>query len=122
MRRRRPVSSRPNPWSHPLPEFSLVNSQFLSDPSLPSCSDDHYPNDSWATKNFVLAAHTEKEVHLHPISDFSPWIPATVAGTFAFKTDEGPGKKWRVFAVESQEDVGGDGTSWEVVAATMFKS
>ncbi|KZP17332.1 hypothetical protein FIBSPDRAFT_28680 [Athelia psychrophila] len=122
LRRNRPVSSSPNPWSRPLPEFSFVNSQirvkFLSDPSLPSCSDDLYPKGSWATKDFVLAVRPEKDFHIHPISDFSPWIPATMTNTFDYKTGATHDKKWRVLVEESTEDVGGARTSWEVVAAT----
>ncbi|KZP24867.1 hypothetical protein FIBSPDRAFT_856675 [Athelia psychrophila] len=122
LRRNRPASSRPNPWSHPLAEFSFVNEQirvkFLSDPSLPSCSDDLYPKDSWATKNFVLATNTEKDFHLHPISDFSPWIPATVAGSFHHDTDANHDKRLRVLVEERTEDYGGARTSWEIIAAS----
>ncbi|KZP17341.1 hypothetical protein FIBSPDRAFT_1046867 [Athelia psychrophila] len=121
LRRRRPVSGRPNPWSRPLPEFSFVNSQirvkFSSDPSMPSCSDDLYPKDSWATKNFVLALRSEKDFHAHPIADFSPWIPATVAGSFQYETRGNHEKNWRVLVEERIEDVGGARTSWEVVSA-----
>lgn len=119
LRRDRPVSHRSNPWSRPLPEFSFVNSQirikFLSDPSLPSCSDDLYPKDSWAFKEFVLAAHSEKDFHMHGISDFSPWIPETVKGSFDYDTHANRGKEWRVLVEERQTDVGGPGTSWEIV-------
>ncbi|KZP17340.1 hypothetical protein FIBSPDRAFT_957171 [Athelia psychrophila] len=121
LRRRRPVSGHPNPWSRPLPEFSFVNSQirikFLSDPALPSCSDDLYPKDSWATKNFVLALRSEKELHTHPIADFSPWIPVKVTGSFQYETRANFDKDWRVLVEERMEDVGGARTSWEVVAA-----
>ncbi|KZP17050.1 hypothetical protein FIBSPDRAFT_894624 [Athelia psychrophila] len=124
LRRRRPVSGRPNPWSHPLPEFSFVNSQirvkFLSDPSLPGCTDDLYPDDSWATKKFVLAAHTEKGFHMHPISDFSPWIPAAVVGSIEYNAQGDQDKKGRVLVEETTEDVGGERTSWEIVPASMF--
>ncbi|KZP05354.1 hypothetical protein FIBSPDRAFT_940508 [Athelia psychrophila] len=119
LRRRRPVSGRPNPWSRPLPEFSLVNSQlrvkFLSDPSLPSCTDDLYPDDSWATKSFLLASHTEKDFHFHPLSDFSPWIPPAMAGSFAYATSTRHEKDRRVLVEERVEDVGGARTSWEIV-------
>jgi len=119
LRRRRPVSGRPNPWSRPLPEFSLVNSQlrvkFLSDPSLPSCADDLYPDDSWNTKNFLLASHTEKDFHMHPISDFSPWIPPAIAGCFEYATSTRHEKDLRVLVEERMEDVGGAKTSWEIV-------
>ncbi|KZP05356.1 hypothetical protein FIBSPDRAFT_1054130 [Athelia psychrophila] len=119
LRRRRPISGRPNPWSRPLPEFSLVNSQlrvkFLSDPSLPSCTDDLYPDDSWATKSFLLASHTEKDFHLHPISDFSPWIPPAMAGSFEYATSARHDKQLRVLVEERVEDVGGTRTSWEIV-------
>ncbi|KZP30869.1 hypothetical protein FIBSPDRAFT_1038105 [Athelia psychrophila] len=122
LRRRRPVSSRPNPWSRPLPEFSFVNSQirvkFLSYPSLPGCTDDLYPDDSWATKNFVLATHTEKGFHMHPISDFSPWIPAAMVGSFEYKAEGNHEKQWRVLVEERMGDVGGERTSWEIVPAT----
>ncbi|KZP17014.1 hypothetical protein FIBSPDRAFT_865354, partial [Athelia psychrophila] len=123
LRRRRPVSGRPNPWSHPLPEFSFVHSQirvnFLSDPSLPGCTDDLYPDDSWATKNFVLATHTEKDCHLHPISDFSPWIPAAMVDSFEYRgVAENNNKQWRVLVEEKVEDVGGERTSWEIVPAS----
>ncbi|KZP21257.1 hypothetical protein FIBSPDRAFT_860705, partial [Athelia psychrophila] len=121
LRRHRPVSSQPNPWSHPLPEFSLVNSQirvkFLSDPALPSCTDNLYPKGSWATKNFVLARNTEKDFHMHPISDFSPWIPPAVAGTFDYNTDAQHEKDIRVLVEESTGDVGDERTSWEIVPA-----
>lgn len=124
LRRPRPVSGRPNPWSHPLPEFSFVNSQirikFLSNPSLPSCSDDLYPKDSWATKNFVLAARTEKDFHMHPISDFSPWIPAAVAGKIQYDIGTAHQKDQRVLVEERTEDFGGARTSWEVVAVDRF--
>ncbi|KZP17025.1 hypothetical protein FIBSPDRAFT_37372 [Athelia psychrophila] len=122
LRRRRPVSSLPNPWSHPLPEFSFVNSQirvkFLSDPSLPGCTDDLYHGNSWATKNFVLAAHTQKDFHMHPISDFSPWIPAAMVGSFDYKAEGNHDKKWRVLVEERTKDVGGERTSWEIVPAS----
>ncbi|KZP17054.1 hypothetical protein FIBSPDRAFT_1047155 [Athelia psychrophila] len=125
LRRRRPVSGCPNPWSHPLPEFSFVNSQirikFLSDPSLPGCTDDLYPDNSWATKNFVLAARTEKDCHMHPISDFSPWIPATMVGSFEYQKAEGNHtKQWRALVEERTEDVGGERTSWEIVPASQM--
>ncbi|KZP17047.1 hypothetical protein FIBSPDRAFT_37891 [Athelia psychrophila] len=124
LRRQRPVSSRPNPWSHPLPEFSFVNSQirvkFLSDPALPSCTDDLYPKDSWATKDFVLARDTEKDFHMHPISDFSPWIPAAVAGTLDYKNDAIHDKETRVLVEARIEDVGGERTSWEIVPASQW--
>ncbi|KAF7964917.1 hypothetical protein HWV62_1653 [Athelia sp. TMB] len=119
LRRNRPVSSSPNPWSHPLPEFSFVNSQirvkFLSDPSLPSCTDDMYPKGSWATGDFVLAARPEKDFHMHPISDFSPWIPAAVIGRLPYETGANHDKKWRVLVEERKEDAGGKRTSWEIV-------
>ncbi|KZP17339.1 hypothetical protein FIBSPDRAFT_1046866 [Athelia psychrophila] len=122
LRRRRPVSGRPNPWSHPLPEFSFVNSQirvkFLSDPALPGCTDDLYPDDSWATKNFVLAAHPKKGFHLHPISDFSPWIPSAMAGSFQYETGSSHDEKNLVLVQERVEDVGGERTSWEIVPAS----
>ncbi|KZP17337.1 hypothetical protein FIBSPDRAFT_865004 [Athelia psychrophila] len=126
LRRRRPVSGRPNPWSHPLPEFSFVNSQirvkFLSDPSLPACTDDMYPDDSWATKKFVLAVHTEKEFHEHSISDFSPWIPTAMVGSFEYRTkgNRNHNKKYRVLVEETTEDVGGERTSWEIIPASKL--
>lgn len=119
LRRCRPVASRPNPWSRPLPEFSFVNEQirvkFLSDPSLPACTDDLYPEDSWTTKNFVLAAHTEKDFHRHPITDFSPWIPAAMVGYFKYDTGAKHDITCRVLVEERMQDSGGDRTSWEVV-------
>ncbi|KZP34325.1 hypothetical protein FIBSPDRAFT_5555 [Athelia psychrophila] len=122
LRRNRPASSSPNPWSRPLPEFWFVNSQirikFLSDPSLPSCSDDLYPQGSWATKNFVLAMRPTKDFHMHPISDFSPWIPSAMTGTFDYNTGANHDQKWRVLVEERTEDVGVARTSWEIVAAT----
>ncbi|KAF7986036.1 hypothetical protein HWV62_41394 [Athelia sp. TMB] len=122
LRRERPASSRPNPWSHALPEFSFINSQirvkFLSDPSLPSCTDDFYPDDSWATKDFILATRPEKDFHMHPISDFSPWIPAAVVGSIPYETGGNHSKDWRVLVEERQDNVGGERTSWEIVAAT----
>lgn len=122
LRRNRPVSSCPNPWSRPLPEFSFVNEQirvkFLSDPSLPSCSDDLYPKGSWATKDFVLAVRPTKDFHIHPIADFSPWIPATMTGTFDYKTGANHDQQWRVLVEERTEDAGSARTSWEIVAAT----
>ncbi|KZP17048.1 hypothetical protein FIBSPDRAFT_864997 [Athelia psychrophila] len=121
LRRHRPVSSDSNPWSHPLPEFSLVNSQirvkFLSDPAMKGCTDNLYPKGSWATKNFVLARNTEKDFHMHPISDFSPWIPPAVAGTFDYKTDAQHDKDIRVLVEESTGDFGDERTSWEIVPA-----
>lgn len=124
LRRHRPVFSEPNPWSHPLPEFSFVNSQirvkFLSDPALPSCTDDLYPKKSWKTKSFVLATDTEKDFHMHPISDFSPWIPPAVAGTFDYKSEGTHDKKCRVLVEERTEDVGGERTSWEIVPASQW--
>ncbi|KZP21329.1 hypothetical protein FIBSPDRAFT_931743 [Athelia psychrophila] len=115
-----------NPWSRPLPEFSFVNSQirvkFLSDPSLPSCSDDLYPEDSWATKNFVLASRPKKKaLHLHPISDFSPWIPVPMAGSFKHETEAEHAKELWVLVEERTEDGGGARTSWEIVAASWTK-
>jgi len=119
LRRRRPVSGRPNPWSRPLPEFSLINSQirvkFLSDPALPSCTDDLYPDDSWATKNFLLASHSEKDYHVHPIADFSPWIPPAMTGFFEYATSVRHEKDLRVLVEERTEDEGGARTSWEIV-------
>ncbi|KZP17052.1 hypothetical protein FIBSPDRAFT_1047153 [Athelia psychrophila] len=123
LRRRRPVSSRPNPWSRPLPEFSFVNSQirvkFLSNPSLPGCTDDLYPDDSWAINNFVLAVRTEKDFHMHPISDFSPWILAAVVGSFEYKAEGNHDKEGRVLVEKRTEDVGGERTSWEIVPANQ---
>jgi hypothetical protein len=59
LRHRRPAFKTPNPWSHPFPRFSYENSQiqveFNSDPSLPSCSEHLYPNESWRYLHFVLA-------------------------------------------------------------------
>ncbi|KAF7981045.1 hypothetical protein HWV62_35500 [Athelia sp. TMB] len=122
LRRERPASGHPNPWSHPLPEFSFVDQQirvkFLSDPRLPSCTDEFYPDDSWATKNFVLAARTERDFHMHPISDFSPWIPRAVAGFIPYEADGNHAKECRVLVEQRQDDVGGARTSWEIVAAT----
>lgn len=119
LRRRRPMSGCPNPWSRPLPEFSFINSQirvkFLSDPSLPSCTDDLYPDNSWATKKFLLASHTKKHCHLHPISDFSPWIPPAVAGSSEYATSARNEKDLRVLVEERMEDGGGARTSWEIV-------
>ncbi|KZP20525.1 hypothetical protein FIBSPDRAFT_1044794 [Athelia psychrophila] len=122
LRRNRPVSSCSNPWSRPLPEFSFVDSQicvkFLSDPALPLCSDKLYPNGSWATGNFVLAVRPKSDFHVHPISDFSPWIPATMAGTFDYKSGANHDQQWRVLVEKRKKDVGGSRTSWEIVAAT----
>ncbi|KAF7986033.1 hypothetical protein HWV62_41388 [Athelia sp. TMB] len=119
LRRHRPVSSQPNPWSHPLPEFSFVNSQirvrFLSNPSLPSCADDLYPQDAWATKDFVLGARPEKNFHMHSISDFSPWIPVALAGSFPYENGALRDKKWRVLVEERKMDIGDERTSWEIV-------
>ncbi|KZP20526.1 hypothetical protein FIBSPDRAFT_1044795 [Athelia psychrophila] len=124
LRRRRPVYGVPNPWSRPLPEFSFINSQirikFLSDPSLPRCTDDLYPNNSWATKQFLLAAHPEKDFHVHPIADFSPWIPTTMAGTFDYNTNANHEKKWRVLVEERTDNVGGERTFWEIVPANKL--
>lgn len=119
LRRCRPASGSPNPWSHPLPEFSFVNSQirvkFLSNPALPSCSDALYPDDSWATKNYLLAAHTEKDFHMHPIADFSPWIPPVMAGAIPYDARGNPSRQHRVLVQERTEDFGNVGTSWEIV-------
>lgn len=121
LRRRRPVASRPNPWSHPLPLFSFENSQirvkFLSDPSLPSFTDDLYPNDSWATKEFVLAMRTQKDFCMHPISDFSPWIPPSMGVSLAYDNRANHDQQWRVLVEERTEDTGGDRTSWEIIPA-----
>lgn len=68
-------------------------------------------------KNFVLALRSEKDFHAHPIADFSPWIPATVAGSFQYETRANHEKEWRVLVEERMEDVGGARTSWEVVTA-----
>ncbi|KAF7972136.1 hypothetical protein HWV62_18868 [Athelia sp. TMB] len=91
--------------------------RFLSDPSLPSCTDSLYPKDSWATKDFVLATRSEKEFHMHPISDFSPWIPAAVVGTLPYEMYANHDKEWRVLVEERKEDIGGERTSWEMVPA-----
>ncbi|KAF7974238.1 hypothetical protein HWV62_13124 [Athelia sp. TMB] len=96
----------------------VIRVKFLSDPSLPSCTDDLYPNDSWATKNFILATRPEKDYHAHPISDFSPWIPAAMVGSIPYVTGENHSKDCRVLVEERQDDVGGERTSWEIVAAT----
>ncbi|KAF7980704.1 hypothetical protein HWV62_37163 [Athelia sp. TMB] len=121
LRRSKPNCTTPNPWSHPLPQFSFVNAQirikFLSDPSLPSCTGDLYPNDSWATKDFLLATRPEKDFHMHPISDFAPWIPAAVTGSLPYDCGANHDKQWRVLVEERTEDVGGKRTSWEIVPA-----
>ncbi|KZP20366.1 hypothetical protein FIBSPDRAFT_542470 [Athelia psychrophila] len=123
LRRRRPVSGLPNPWSRPLAEFSFINSQirvkFPSNPALPGSTDDLYSDDSWATKQFILAAHTEKDFHMHPISDFAPWIPPVIVGSFDYTTGANHDKKWRALVEERTEDVGGERTSWEIVRASM---
>lgn len=120
----RPVASRPNPWSRPLPEFSFVNSQirvkFMSNPALPSCSDDLYPKDSWVTKNFLLASRTNKDFHLHSITDFSPWIPTIMSSAFEHDTDGNHEPHLRVLVQERTEDVGGANTSWEIVAVSKI--
>jgi hypothetical protein len=122
LRRNHPASSIPNPWSHPLAEFSFVNSQirvkFLSDPSLPSCLDDLYAKNSWATKNFVLASRPKKDFHLHPISDFSPWIPPIMASSLKHETEANHDPELRVLVEERTEDVGGARTSWEIIAVS----
>ncbi|KAF7986788.1 hypothetical protein HWV62_20402 [Athelia sp. TMB] len=123
LRHSRPASRRPNPWSHPLPEFSFINSQirvrFLSDPSLPSCTDDLYPKDSWAKKNFLLAARSKKDFHMHPISDFSPWIPASAKDNIPYDIKAHHLMDWKVLVEERSEDVGGERTSWEIVPTNM---
>ncbi|KZP16180.1 hypothetical protein FIBSPDRAFT_866204 [Athelia psychrophila] len=57
---------------------------------------------------------------MHPISDFSPWIPPSVAGSSEYTTDANHDKKWRVLVEESMDDVGGARTSWEIVAASKL--
>ncbi|KZP07436.1 hypothetical protein FIBSPDRAFT_804010 [Athelia psychrophila] len=122
LRQRRPVSSDSNPWSHPLPEFSFINSQirikFLSNPALPSCADKLYPNNSWITKQFLLATHNEKDFHRHPISDFSEWIPTHIAGDIPYDTSAHHSVDWRVLVEERTRHFGGKRTSWEIVAVS----
>ncbi|KZP22171.1 hypothetical protein FIBSPDRAFT_931195 [Athelia psychrophila] len=120
LRQLRPVSGRPNPWSHPLPEFSFINSQirvkFLSDPAFPSCTDDLYPNGSWATKTFLLASNNEKDFHVHPISDFSRWIPTSdMEDSLSYDPKKRSEKTLRVLVERRTKDVGGARTSWEIV-------
>ncbi|KZP16232.1 hypothetical protein FIBSPDRAFT_1047698 [Athelia psychrophila] len=120
LRQPRPVSGRPNPWSHPLPEFLFINSQirvkFLSDPAFPSCTDDLYPNGSWATETFLLASNNEKGFHEHRISDFSRWIPTSdMEDSRRYDPHTRSEKSLRVLVERRTKDVGGARTSWEIV-------
>ncbi|KIK51529.1 hypothetical protein GYMLUDRAFT_50482 [Collybiopsis luxurians FD-317 M1] len=63
LRHRLPAFKTPNPWSHPFPRFSYENSQiqieFNTDPALPSCSEQLYPNESWRFSQFVLTRNSQ---------------------------------------------------------------
>ncbi|KZP11141.1 hypothetical protein FIBSPDRAFT_871907 [Athelia psychrophila] len=52
---------------------------------------------------------------MHPISDFSPWIPAAMTGSFQYDTRPNHAKEWRVLVEETTRDVGEKRTSWEIV-------
>jgi len=54
---------------------------------------------------------------MHPISDFSPWIPAAILGSLEYNTEDNLDKNWRVQVEERTEDVGGERTSWEILPA-----
>ncbi|KAF7973815.1 hypothetical protein HWV62_14194 [Athelia sp. TMB] len=97
----------------------IIRVRFLSDPSLPSCTDDLYPKDSWAKKNFLLAARSKKDFHMHPISDFSPWIPASAKDNIPYDIKAHHLMDWKVLVEERSEDVGGERTSWEIVPTNM---
>ena len=71
-------------------------------------------------KNFVLAARTGKDYHMHPISDFSPWIPRAVAGSIPYEAGGNHDKECNVLVEVRQDDVGGARTSWEIVAVTSL--
>jgi hypothetical protein len=83
LRHRRPASAVPNPWSHPLPLFYYkdeeIRVKFLSDPALPKCTQNLYPDEAWKSGDFLLAAQQAKKAHMHPLADFSPWIPNTMS-------------------------------------------
>jgi hypothetical protein len=119
LRRRHPLATRPNPWSHPLPIFTYedfqIHVQFLSDPAIPVCSEELYPNDSWKSGNYVLATRSEKDFHMHPISDFSPWISRHMMSGISWDTGANHGKAWKVLVEENSEGSNGDRIHWEII-------
>jgi hypothetical protein len=119
LRHRRPVFNTPNPWSHPFPRFSYVNSQiqieFNSDPSLPSCSEHLYPNESWRYSQFVLARNLTRHMfHMHPLSDFRPWalrVPFTPVSHSTIATSI----NWGVIVEPRSGNILDERTLWDII-------
>jgi len=118
LRHRRPVFNTPNPWSHPFPRFSYENSQiqieFNSDPALPSCSEQLYPNESWRSSQFVLARDSQQSLHMHPLSDFQSWAlrvpftPLSHWGTVA-------SVQWGVVVEPRSGNTANERTQWDII-------
>ena len=121
LRRRHPVSASPNPWSHPLPIFTYEESQirvhFLSDPAMPICSEDIYPNEAWISDDLVLTAHSEKPLHRHKITDFASWIPRNMMETifWAYDKRSAPDDKDRKVLVEEKPTMNGTKILWDII-------
>lgn len=120
LRRRYPITNPPNPWSHPLPIFTYedfqIHVQFLSDPAIIVCSAELYPNDSWKSGNHVLATRSKKDFHMHPISDFSPWIARHMTSGISWDAKANHHKAWRVWVEDRSED--SDRILWEIIRAS----
>jgi hypothetical protein len=119
LRRRHPVTAHPNPWSHTLPIFTYedfeIHVQFLSDPAITVCSEELYPNDSWKSGNHILARRSKKKFHMHPISDFSPWIPKHMIGGISWDARANHDEAWKVLVEERSEGSNGDRILWEII-------
>jgi len=117
LRRRRPVLSTPNPWSHPFPRFSYQNFQiqidFNSDPALPSCSDQLYPNESWRDSHFVLARDSQQGFHMHPDSDFQLWAPRVPFALTHWNASAN--FAWGVVVEPRSGDTDTERTQWDII-------
>ena len=122
LRRRHPVSARPNPWSHPLPVFTYEESQirvrFSSDPAMPICSEEIYPNEAWKSDNLVLTAHSKKPLHRHKIAHFVPWMPRDMIDAMPWAEDKKSapeGQNRKVLVEERSEDMNGAKILWDII-------
>jgi hypothetical protein len=124
LRQRRPVMNPPNHWSHPFPRFSYKNSQiqikFYSDPTLPSCSEQFYPNESWRDSQFVLTRNSQQVIHMHPLSDFQPWalrVPFTPLPNFG--TDHNSDIQWCITVEPKSQNTADEEvpelTLWDII-------
>ena len=114
----------PNHWSHPFPRFSYEKSQirvrFYSDPALPSCSENLYPNESWRNSQFVLARNSQQDIHMHPLSDFQPWalrVPFVPPTHFSLAHNNDI--QWRIVVEPiSSKNTADENTLWDIVPLT----